>query len=45
MNNARKSRSKKERYAAWLSMGEMCPIYGCAIDLWDCHIDHIIPLV
>lgn len=42
--NARKSRSKRERYAAWISMGEMCPIYGCAIDLWECHIDHIIPL-
>jgi|TARA_R110000751_G_scaffold267878_1_gene367623 hypothetical protein len=42
--NARKSRSKRERYAALCANNGICPIYHEPMKLWESHCDHIVPL-
>ena len=44
MSNARKSRSKRERYAALCANKGICPVYEEPMKLWESHCDHIVPL-
>ena len=44
MSNARKSRSKRERYAALCANEGVCPVYNEPMKLWESHCDHIVPL-
>tara|TARA_Y100000310_G_C20528510_1_gene737295 strand:+ start:445 stop:993 length:549 start_codon:yes stop_codon:yes gene_type:complete len=44
MSNARKSRSKRERYAALCANNGICPVYEEPMKLWESHCDHIVPL-
>jgi len=43
-NKVRKARPPRDRYAAWIVMGKMCPIINSPVDFWDCHLDHIVPI-
>jgi len=44
MSNARKSRNKRERYAALCANNGICPVYHEPMKLWEAHCDHIVPL-